>query len=359
MAAQGVLHSGMKYVLAGKVTEDAEVLASAAKHWKDAIHGRSTYGPNLRGVRLLSNFQYLLSMNKTPVNMRAIEGSPLLRDRIFEWESMPEELQQTGYKGSVHEINEPVVDVEDLMDRLETAAEGQMICGELTEENLEYVKGDVQDAWIANVGGFRLRAKAFVSLAGRGNQKLVGKYFGGETLQQERPLKQVLVVGEGLPDLFMVANDGQKKPPFVLTTHRTAAGTPVWYVGGRVAEAGATMGAEEHFAHAKEVLGTWFPQVNLDACHFSQLAAVRAEGISNDGDRPEGTRVNVSAQNKLIVGWPNKLVLSPLLAEQVARELMGMGIEELRPRTNVLPAQDVKRLKPAWHDLDALDGMKM
>ena len=55
--SQGILHSGIKYSLGGKLTEDAKAVADAIKIWEDCLEGKGEI--DLRKVEFLSEYQYL------------------------------------------------------------------------------------------------------------------------------------------------------------------------------------------------------------------------------------------------------------------------------------------------------------
>ena len=109
LSAQGVIHGGAKYALAGKLTDSSEELAAMPVRWKDALRGEGDV--NLCGVEVLSDTQILWSLPGVASKAVSFFGSKLMRGRA---DSLPEDqwpvaLKPSAYKGRVFEIDEPVL----------------------------------------------------------------------------------------------------------------------------------------------------------------------------------------------------------------------------------------------------------
>ncbi|MEM9281594.1 MAG: FAD-dependent oxidoreductase, partial [Verrucomicrobiota bacterium] len=60
LAAQGVIHGGIKYAVGGKLNDSSEALAAMPRRWLAAITGDGEI--DLSGVELLSDHQLLWSL---------------------------------------------------------------------------------------------------------------------------------------------------------------------------------------------------------------------------------------------------------------------------------------------------------
>jgi hypothetical protein len=93
----------------------------------------------------------------------------------------------------------------------------------------------------------------------------------------------------------------------------------VWQIGGDVAERGASMSSDDTIAMAKRHLQEAMPTLTnatLDALDFGTVDAPRFEGKTDQGHRPETPTLII--EGRVCTGWPSKLALAPLLADQIA-----------------------------------------
>jgi hypothetical protein len=150
-----------------------------------------------------------------------------------------------------------------------------------------------------------------VLAAGEGNGTLLRKAGIEGDRMQRRPLGMALLKGD-LPPLFghCVANG---KTALTVTT--PAEG--VWQVGGEIAERLALENNEEAARTAAiEEIERRLPGFNFSAVQIALYRAVRAEARTAEQKRPSGVHVS-RAGPSLIVAWPTKLALAPVLADEV------------------------------------------
>jgi ABC-type multidrug transport system ATPase subunit len=88
------------------------------------------------------------------------------------------------------------------------------------------------------------------------------------------------------------------------------------FVAGQVAEEGVKLepGALTEFTWG-ELLAV-LPSVNLRNTEWSTYSVDRAEGATSNGSRPES--IQVLCAGNVTTGWPTKLVLAPVLANEIA-----------------------------------------
>ena len=79
LAAQGVIHGGLKYAVGGKLTDSSEALAAMPARWLAALRGE---GPvDLSAARLLCDHQLMWSLPNVVSQVVSFFGSKALRGR--------------------------------------------------------------------------------------------------------------------------------------------------------------------------------------------------------------------------------------------------------------------------------------
>lgn len=331
LAAQGVIHGGAKYAIAGKLTDSSEQLAAMPDRWRAALAGQDEV--DLRGARVLSEYQYLWSLPSVASQVVSFFGSKLMRGRAnsIPREQWPQPLQSPRYRGRVFRIDEPVVDPVSVVEKLAAAV-----------SDCSYRADCVLTANGLLASGIPVRAAHYVLAAGAGNGPLLQQLGIQEPSMQLRPLHQIIIRGP-LPEFFSVCIGSTPKPPVVTTTHIDSRGQTLWWVGGDIAEAqGVARSETEQAAAGRELMNQLLPWVPWDQCEFSTARIDRAEPATGTGDRPPGAFCR--RIGNLLVTWPTKLALAPDLADQVIRELPPPRV--LNATRLELPAPDIGR--PPW-----------
>ena len=137
---------------------------------------------------------------------------------------------------------------------------------------------------------------------------------------QNRPLHQVVIRGENLPDLFAhaVSIRDLSKPRITFTTH-IIEGHKYWYLGGELAESGVKRGRLDQIKFAKEELKDVLPWIDFSECEFSTFRIDRAEPQSKKNLKP--AKAFVRFYENTIVCWPTKLALTPQLGDDVLNNI--------------------------------------
>jgi hypothetical protein len=150
-----------------------------------------------------------------------------------------------------------------------------------------------------------------VLAAGVGNGELLRRVGIEADLMQTRPLGMVLLRGE-LPSLFGHCVVGGKTGLTI-----TTAAPGLWQVGGEIAERLAWQQDDTAArALALQEIRRWLPQLNLSRAEITIYRTVRAEARTAAQRRPSGVHASRIAPG-LVVAWPTKLSMAPVLADEV------------------------------------------
>jgi glycerol-3-phosphate dehydrogenase len=346
LAAQGVIHGGLKYAVGGKLTDSSEALAGMPSRWLAAMRGE---GPvDLSGAKLLSDHQLMWSLPNVVSQVVSFFGSKALRGRsaAIAREDYPAVFDTPDYKGRLFRIDEPVVDPVSILRELARGVADETYLVEWGKSaQLETSDGQIESITLTGEDGqtVEVRAGTYLLAAGAGNGELLTTLGITEPAMQRRPLHQVIVRKAGLPDFYSVCVGTGPKPPLVSTTHVDSAGRTVWYLGGDLAEQeGVARSEAEQIAFTQALLAKLMPWIDLTGAEWFTWRGDRAEPLTGTGDRPPGAYCR--RVGNVLVAWPTKLALAPDLAEQVLRETM----KQASTPPSALPLPHPPLGKPPW-----------
>lgn len=318
--SQGIIHGGTKYALSGALTGSSEAIADMPGRWRAALAGSGEL--DLSDVRLLSDAHYLWSPGTLAGNLTSFFASKAMRGRVDQVKGaeLPPALQHPQFKGRVYRLAELVLDVPSLITRLAELSGDGLLAG----ERIEPLRENGELAGLV-VDGREIRARRVVLCAGQGNADLLQTLGIEQPRQQLRPLHMVLVKAPTLKPLYAHCLGGGPKPRVTVTSHPTADGQWVWYLGGDLAEAeGVARDAAAQIAAARQELGALLPWIDLSGAEWRTLRVDRAEPAQSGLVRPDNAFL--SEQGTLLVGWPTKLALAPDFADRVLAALERAGI---------------------------------
>ena len=318
--SQGIIHGGAKYALHGALSGASEAIADMPRRWREALDGDGEL--DLSSVRLLSDAHYLWSPGTLAGNLTSFFASKAVRGRVdqVKGEQLPPALQHPKFKGKVYRLAELVVDVPSLIARLAELAGDSL----LAADDIQPLHENGQLVGL-RVDGRDIRAQRIVLSAGRGNADLLTSLNVAQPGQQLRPLHMVMVKGPTLKPLYAHCLGGGPKPRITVTSHPSADGEWVWYLGGDLAEAdGVARDETAQIDAARKELGQLLPWVDLSSAKFATLRVERAEPAQSGLVRPDNAFL--SDQGPLLVGWPTKLALAPDFADRVLNSLERDGI---------------------------------
>ena len=350
LAAQGILHGGMKYVLDGKVDDIALRLREMPPRWLESMAGHGEV--DLRGTRILSERQYLWSDGSILSKLSGAMGARMLQGDVSalpeaEW---PEGFRALGYRGGIRALEETIIDVRSALVSLASPLRGRVF---RAEEIKPQTQGDIITALeLSSSDGTscRLRPRFVVSTAGAGNELFAGALPFPQPATQRRPLRQILV--RGVPHaVFGHCIIADPKPRVTITSHNLVDGTPVWYLGGQVAEKGWQMSEDESLRFAAKELMSIFPRHDWSGYAYATWDVDRAEPHQSVRFMP--SEPTVSVVGNCALAWPTKLVFAPGLASKIT-EKVANRIQPLPSPSLPLPPAEVGSYPwdlAKWHTL--------
>ena len=308
--AQGIIHGGGKYALRG-VRDFTAVRSTKAmpERWRQSLAGKIE--PDLRAVKVIADRCHLwLPLRSIGARVLSWGLMPLLaKGGLLSTppQQVPNSKWPPALRGSaiaVYAMAEPVVATSSLLDALARPHRKWIFSYNVSD--LQFAGGRAQIAEAS------FQPRFIVFTAGEGNADLMRRAEVGGDRMQRRPLKMVLLRGETLPSLFghcIVRG----KTQLTITTP-----TPgIWQVGGEIAE---QLEHEENLDQerrkAMHEVQRCLPGVDFSDIEIAIYPATRAEAKTEEQKRPSGVHVSRVAP-RIVVGWPTKLSMTPVLAEEV------------------------------------------
>ena len=325
IASQGIIHGGIKYSLAGKLTDSARTIGAMPSLWRASLAGRGEL--DLRRVRVLSDHQFLCSSSGIISRLAGFFADKAMQSRIqlVKGDERPVLLRDPRFDGAVYRLEEPVLDVASLIMALVEQF------GDYTHQinfpqGLELRSGIEHKVILTRDHGIGLEigARRIVLAAGSGNQALLKRLGRKHPRMQRRPLQMVMLRGPSLPPLFLHYLGVSSNPKLTITSHGSD-GQRVWYLGGELAEGGLQRTAGEQIAVARQELSKVMPWLDLSRAEWATLRLDRAEHAQPGGQRPDNAFLD--EQNGVMVVWPTKLALAPRMAQMILFKLKQAGIE--------------------------------
>lgn len=320
VASQGIIHGGLKYTLQGLLTPSAKSIRGMPVVWRDALLGRGT--PNLTRTRVRSECCYLWQTDSLSSRMGMIGARVGLqvKPESLTVEDRPDALKQVP--GQVARLAEQVLCPRSLLADLAEQYRDRILKIDVAQ-GLQFrlqSPGEISQVELTDVASgqkLQLIPRQVVFTAGAGNASLRKLAKLDDAVMQRRPLQMVLVRGE-LPALTGHCVDGAKTRVTV-TSDLDSCGRMVWQIGGQLAEDGVTLSPTELTRRAQEELQAVLPGVSFLHTEWSTYRTDRAEGVTSHGTRPE--TVQVLCAGNVTTGWPTKLALAPVLANEIASRI--------------------------------------
>lgn len=330
IAAQGILHSGLKYSLQGLLTASAREAREMPAIWRKCLEGNSL--PNLSQTDIRSQSFYLWGTNSASSKL-GMWGARLglqVTPQAVSPHNAPALLK--GCSGSIFSVAEQVISCESLLANLAETNQKQIV--QVAEDQGTEIRlgsdGRVQSIVLNSPDGQQVEVIADwnVFSAGKGNAPLRAAAGLDSRKQQTRPLHMVMVRG-GLPEFYGHCVDGATTRVSI-TSAKRSDGEVVWQVGGKIAEDGVSMDRDDLIALARTELLETMPRLSLEDAFWATYRVDRAEGITMTGGRPDSFRIE--KEGNVLTAWPTKLVLVPQL------------IRGLSNTVGSVPARDTEEL---------------
>lgn len=342
LAAQGIIHGGLKYALGGAAERAARAVAEMPARWSACLAGHGDV--DLRSARTLSPHTYLWCTPELSSRVGARLASHLLNGRTerLPTTALPPPLDDGGSVGAVYRLSEPVVDTCSVVAALDRACSGRIFA--IDWRTAGFIRDDAGTVLgiEARVGDrrFEFRAGRTVLCAGTGNEELLAQLGAARPRMQRRALHQVLVKHPSLRPLYAHCMGRGRVPRLTVSSHRHRDGEWIWYLGGELAERGCGRAEPEQIAAARAELTALFPRLDLHRAEWRSLRVDRAEPRMHNERRPDDVWTSpADGADGVLVGWPTKLCLAPVLADRI---LDALG--EMRRGTRAFTGAEARQL---------------
>lgn len=317
LASQGIIHGGTKYSLLGKKTNAQKQIAEMPHYWRKCLAEQGEV--NLSTVKVLCDNQLMWARNDISSKVTGFFASRAMQSKVSKVDktNLPKILQQPTIAGNFYALDEPVLDVDSLIQSFKNhygnAIYEHTIVKDFTKLSNSY-QLTVQNGTETRV----VNAQKIVLCVGEANQMLAEK-LGIQVSQQLRPLRMVSVtVPKSYGAVFIHILEMSDKPRLTISTKTNDDEHYSWYLGGNLAEKGISQTDAELITSAKAELTALFPWLDFSDLVYDIIDINRAEGVTG-GKRPD-TPVLVQ-QGNVLIGWPTKLAMAPVLANQILTQL--------------------------------------
>ncbi len=328
VASQGMIHGGIKYTLGGALTGASEAIADMPDHWRRCLAGEGDV--NLSGARILSDHFYLWSSASVTSRFTTFVASKATRGRVdpVSRDARPPLLDHPRFKGNLYKLVDMVLDVPSVVKALAGNYRHRIYLIDWQHTTLHRnTNGVISLESHGSHESLLLNGRSFIFSAGQGNEELLNVVGATSPQMQLRPLQQVMVWHRNPHTFYGHCLGTDTTPRLTISSHPMADGAQVWYLGGSLAEKGASQTAQEVIKAAKVELAELMPWVDLSQARWATLPVQRAEPRQRNFARPDKAFATwVEGCDNLIAAWPTKLTLSPNLATEVLGLLDEKGI---------------------------------
>lgn len=324
VASQGMIHGGVKYALSGALSGASESIADMPAHWRRCMNGEGDV--DLRGTHILSDHFYMWSSQSAVSKITTFLASKALRGRVdaLKKNDYPSVFCNPAFKGSLYKLVDIVIDTQSLMDVLRKPHADRIFAIDWTQSQLQ--KNNEGAAIVINIGSeaVRINSQICVLAAGKGNGELLQQLDAKKPAMQLRPLQQVMVRHRHHHALYAHCVGTDSKPRLTISSHRDGEYT-VWYLGGQLAEEGASLSADILIQRARKELQTLFSWLDWTDAEWATLPVERAEPAQPGMLRPDNAWLSACDNlSNCVAAWPTKLTLVPnlgnLLIEYLAQK---------------------------------------
>ncbi len=318
--SQGIIHGGLKYALSGQVSASVASLQDMPQLWQRCLDGQGEL--SLQGANILATAQYMWSVDRFTGGLTTLFASNAMRSHVevAQPSTWPQIISTSAIQSKVYKLAELVLDIPSVLKILATPLLNK--CIKVTQHECKLAIDDnkrIKHITIhADKQPIQICAQKYIFTAGSGNAHIMQDLHKAPTMQL-RPLHMVLLKAPNLATVYGHCISLNTVPRITITTHTAHDGTPVWYLGGKLAEEGVHRTAEQQIAAAKQELCSIFPKLDLSTADFATFFIDRAEAKQADGAKP--TTVTVYNEHNYITAWPTKLALAPVLAQVIIQQL--------------------------------------
>jgi len=315
IASQGIIHSGLKFAIAGKVNNLAKSISAMPLKWRAALKGE---GPvDISSANPLAKSQLLLIPQGILGGITKVVTQKILGQGVHELarDEWPEPLQQSGFRGTAVFMDEIVLDMPSVIHAIT----------EPYKTSIRKITQDEADAPMDFLEKHGITAKKILFTSAAGNHPLASQYKQDQGLvTQKRPLLMGMMKPAPYP-LYAHLIGKTDKPVATITSHQDKDGALVWYIGGLVAERKKEADPNDVFKAAIKAFKAYLPDVDTSTMQWAVLPVDRAEGKSKtDGWMPDTPTIHHAGDT--LYCWPTKMTFAPMLGDMLVDELGKDGI---------------------------------
>jgi glycine/D-amino acid oxidase-like deaminating enzyme len=316
IASQGMIHGGQRYMLGADSASHAGSVAPLPDRWDACLAGFGDI--DLREVRVLSATQVMWPAGGPLAHLALISAAQTFKakTRKLDAREVPKALNSAGC-APVYELPEKVLDIASLVKVLSARHVDHIRRGSVDTITRE---------GFLTVSGLQIKAQLVICAAGLGNEALLSRLEAGEDCSQRRPLRQLMVKCMPFP-LYGHGITVGYRPRVTVTSHPLSSGGYVWYLGGALADSTCSLSNDEAIAFAQKEMKALFGHLYWNGKEWATWYGVRAEPNGPSGRLPSGPVVR--DYGNVLVVWPTKLTLAPLLGDRVLAYIEKKGF---RPR---------------------------
>ncbi len=337
IASQGIIHSGLKFSLVGKVNKLAQNISKMPDIWRSALNGEGDV--DLSSADVSATSQQLLIPAGFMGGLTALVAQKALGKHVhtIPEQQWPEDLKQSGFSGTNIFMGEPVLNIPSVIRAL--AAPFKDTIYKITEEQA--------NAPFDFLENHNIIAKRIIFTSAASNHVIAKQHQHDTGLEtQKRPLMQGMIKNAPFP-LWAHLVGKTDKPIASITSHTMEDGTLVWYFGGGVAERKKEADPIEVYHAIINALKTYMPNIDTDSIEWATLPIDRIEGKSKtDSWMPDIPTIHC-AENALYC-WPTKLTFAPLLSDMLLSKLNENGIQPSHTQTEIPTLPKASYAQTPW-----------
>ena len=334
IASQGIIHSGLKYKLRGEDSDLAKNIAAMPNIWRKEFKNKCD----------ASQSQILLIPGGLKGRLIKMGAKKMLAGALDvsknEW---PATITNSGFNGSVIAMEEPVLNIPKVLRALAEPYKDSIRKIGAYAEFITDADGSIEGVRYKDK---IIRARVFIFTCAGDNHRIatqLGHDAGLET--QARPLLMGMMKNVPFP-LFAHFVGMSEKPIATITTHQTADGKLVWYVGAAAAERQKNSPERDTYNAMQTAIAHYLPDIDLWNIEWAALPIDRIEGKSGDGRMPDTPSIHES--RNALYAWPTKLTFAPLLGDMIMDALKKRDIAPSNTNTDWSFMGDVSFADAPW-----------
>ncbi|MFW5450651.1 MAG: FAD-dependent oxidoreductase, partial [Methylophagaceae bacterium] len=190
LSSQGIIHGGAKYALNGILSKATQAIGDMPARWQACLAGDGDV--DLTDVSVLADHQLLWSKDQLSSKMMSFFASKALSSRMktVAKPDQPALFQDPKFKGTLYQLDEPVLDIPSVLTALATPWQHRIIHTANAEINWLQDDDGVQALQLGDK--LEVQAQHIVLTAGEGNEDLLNNLGIKKPEMQRRPLQMVM-----------------------------------------------------------------------------------------------------------------------------------------------------------------------